>query len=158
MRSEPNVATRMEALIARGSDVLAKRRQTGGYSVLMTDDRLYAGWRTQAMHALTSLLGESHTYTQAFKAQVRPEASHEFVDMGIGILQAVHDDALAGDLLTTMAGVISGEIFSDFLEMAAHLLDNHYFHPAASLTGAVLEDGLRRIATANGVNSSGNLN
>jgi hypothetical protein len=35
--------------------------------------------------------------------------------------------------------------------MAAHLLEHGYWHPAASLTGAVLEDGLGRIAQSNDV-------
>ena len=36
--------------------------------------------------------------------------------------------------------------------MARHLLDAGYVHPAASLIGAVLENGLRQIASASGVN------
>jgi hypothetical protein len=35
--------------------------------------------------------------------------------------------------------------------MAQHLLDEGYKDPAASLTGAVLEDGLRRIARNNDI-------
>ena len=35
--------------------------------------------------------------------------------------------------------------------MAEHLLNNGYKDPAASLVGAVLEDGLRRICTTNGI-------
>jgi hypothetical protein len=40
-------------------------------------------------------------------------------------------------------------VFGDFLEMSEHLLTEGYKDPAASLTGAVLEDGLRRIARNN---------
>ena len=35
--------------------------------------------------------------------------------------------------------------------MAKQLIDHGYVHPAASLTGAVLEDGLRRIAVSRSV-------
>jgi hypothetical protein len=42
-------------------------------------------------------------------------------------------------------------VFTHFLEMAEHLYENGYIHPAASLTGAVLEDGMRKIAGANNI-------
>jgi hypothetical protein len=42
-------------------------------------------------------------------------------------------------------------VFSDFLDMAGHLLEGGYYHAAASLIGAVVEDGLRRIAAASSV-------
>lgn len=54
-------------------------------------------------------------------------------------------------LLRDVQELIAGEIFKDFLEMADHLLENNYKDAAASLTGAVLEDGLRRIAQVGGV-------
>lgn len=47
-----------------------------------------------------------------------------------------------------MGTLIEAEVFSDFLEMAQHLLDSGYKDPAASLAGAVLEDGLRRVGSA----------
>ena len=64
------------------------------------------------------------------------------------ILNTLRSDVLNGYLQTT-ANIISAEIFTDFLDMAQHLLDHGYKDPAASLCGAVLEDGLRRIARNN---------
>ena len=43
----------------------------------------------------------------------------------------------------------TAEVFSDFLEQADYLLQNGYAAPAASLAGAVLENGLRSIAERN---------
>ncbi|MDQ6985209.1 MAG: hypothetical protein Q9M91_02850 [Candidatus Dojkabacteria bacterium] len=43
------------------------------------------------------------------------------------------------------------EIFTDFLEMASHILSQGYKDPAASLIGAVLEDGLRKLCQANDI-------
>lgn len=47
------------------------------------------------------------------------------------------------------------EVFSDFLDMAAHLLEK-YHHPSAAtsagvLVGATLEEYLRKLADANGI-------
>jgi hypothetical protein len=63
----------------------------------------------------------------------------------------VKEDLQEGVLLTGIRDLVSAEIFSDFLDMAKHLHESGYKDPAASLTGAVLEDGLRRIAQSKNV-------
>ncbi len=45
-----------------------------------------------------------------------------------------------------MRALVEAELFSDLLDQAATLIRAGYFAPAAVLVGAVLEDGLRRIA------------
>jgi len=67
------------------------------------------------------------------------------VSYGQGILRAVKEDVELGYLARVRA-LITADVFSDFLEMADHLLDAGYKDPAASLVGAVLEDGLRTVA------------
>ena len=47
-------------------------------------------------------------------------------------------------------GLISVEIFSDFLEMSDQLLDAGYKEAAAVMIGAVLEEHLRGLSTRNG--------
>jgi hypothetical protein len=46
---------------------------------------------------------------------------------------------------------IHADVFSDFLEMAAHLLEERYKDPAAVLAGSVLEEHLRKLCDKNGV-------
>ena len=67
---------------------------------------------------------------------------------GIGILQAVVENIEQG-YIETVRQLIIAEVFSDFLEQARHLLKNGYKAPAASLAGAVLENGFRSIASRN---------
>jgi hypothetical protein len=62
-----------------------------------------------------------------------------------GILNGLYKDLEAG-LLIDIRTIVEAEVFSDLLEMAEHLLENGYKDPSAMLIGAVLEDGLRRIA------------
>ena len=50
-----------------------------------------------------------------------------------------------------MRGLIAAEFFSDFLDMAGHLLEEGYKDPAAVLAGSVLEEHLRQLADKNGV-------
>jgi hypothetical protein len=56
--------------------------------------------------------------------------------------------------LTSYEILVSSAVFSDFLEMASHLLKNSYKDASASLIGAVLENSLRQIAKNNNVNVS----
>ncbi len=48
-------------------------------------------------------------------------------------------------------GLISSEVFADFLEMSEHLLDEHYKDAAAVMIGSVLEEHLRQLATKIGI-------
>jgi hypothetical protein len=66
------------------------------------------------------------------------------------ILRALKADVQAG-YLRKQEDLIAAAVFSNFLDMAGHLLNAGYFHPAASLVGAVVEDGLRRVAASAGV-------
>ena len=90
---------------------------------------------------LTKLLGADHVYVASFEEIERGYVSS--VKAGIGILKAVRED-LEDGFLTDVQTLVSAEVFSDFLAMAGHLLEREYKDPAASLCGAVLEQGLRK--------------
>ena len=64
---------------------------------------------------------------------------------GLGILQAALEDVEQGHLETLQQMAVA-EVFSDLLDQADHLLQHDYVAPAASLAGAVLENGLRSLA------------
>jgi hypothetical protein len=72
------------------------------------------------------------------------------VAAGIAILDSVREDVEGGHL-ARFADLVSASIFVDFLDMATHLATAGSKDPAASLTGAVLEDGLRRICDNAGI-------
>jgi hypothetical protein len=101
----------------------------------------FYGWRTQAIAALQSILGDGNVYTIQFAKVANYQNGP---DAGIPVLLRAISDIENGYLRKT-SNIISAEVFSDFLEMADHLLKQGYKMPAASLCGAVLEDGLRRM-------------
>lgn len=80
---------------------------------------------------------------------IGPSNSHNIRYLA-GILQALKDDIAAG-YLRSVEELIHADIFADFLEMAQHLLDEGYKDPAAVLTGGVLEEHLRKLATRSGI-------
>lgn len=67
-----------------------------------------------------------------------------------GVLRALRADIEAG-YLRTLQELIHADLFSDFLEMAEHLLENGYKDAAAVLAGGVLEEQLRQLARKQGV-------
>jgi hypothetical protein len=69
-------------------------------------------------------------------------------ERGKGILLAVHEEMLGGWFRNTR-GLISSEIFSDFIEMAQYLLSEGYKDPAAVISGSVLEEHLRQLCQKN---------
>ncbi len=145
------IVKRIDELIEKGENVLSTYKPNPpnviGFPTL--DSGKFVEWQTQVLNFLINLLGLSHIYVQSFKDKVT-EGYESHVKMGQGILNAVKEDILGG-YLTDIKTLISAEVFSDFLEMAEHLLENGYKDPAASLCGAVLENGLRKIAMKKGI-------
>ena len=68
----------------------------------------------------------------------------------IGIADALHADLKAGRL-RTLEELIHGGIFTDFLEMAEHLLNEGYKDPAAVVAGSALESHLRLLCKKHSV-------
>lgn len=59
--------------------------------------------------------------------------------------------SLKNDFLENMAELIHGEVFTDFLEMAEHLLEEGYKDASAVMIGATLETHLKKLAIKNDV-------
>jgi hypothetical protein len=145
-----SLVSRLDRLIQKGQSVAGTRYSNAasfGPAHVQTD--AFAEWRSQADHMLTGLLGPDSTYVQRFRTDVTRAGPNE-VNHGLGVLRAVKQDAENGDLVD-LRTLVAGEVFADFLEMAKHLLEAGYPAAAASVAGAVLEDGLRRIAATNGI-------
>jgi len=130
-----------------GEKVLTTRHPApppfAGYNV---EEALFRQWRTSVL-AFLNVLPSEYVYYREFEANCMI-AYYDHANMGMAVLRAAKED-IAGGYLQKVETLVSAEVFNDFLEMAEHLLDNGYKDPAASLIGAVLEDGLRRICGNN---------
>ena len=67
-----------------------------------------------------------------------------------GVMQSLLDDTEAG-YTATVAELIHGEIFCDYLEMADHLLSSGYKDAAAAIAGSTLESHLRNLCRKAGI-------
>lgn len=151
MNTSQRFKARIERLLTKGRSVLATHRPNPpnviGFPTL--DYGAFAEWRTQSLSLLMNLLGPEHVYVASFEQTVEKGFTSN-VESGIGILTAVGED-LEDGYLTDVRTLVSAEVFTDFLDMVEHLLEHGYKDPAASLCGAVLEQGLRRIAANSSV-------
>lgn len=153
---------KLDALMSKASAIapLPEGKQPYGGGPVWVESRPFWEWRAQALALLSSILPDDHTYVQQFASAVemgnREKPDEGRIQAGLGILTAVREDIADGSL-ARLPALISGEIFSDFMEMAQHLHEEGYVHAAASIAGAVVEDALRRTLRNRHQRATGNL-
>lgn len=112
------------------------------------EESLFQQWITSSLAFLNSLPTD-FIYFGQFEGKCKGP-SYDHAQSGVAVLRAAKED-IEGGYLQKVESLVSASVFTDFLDMAEHLLDNGYKDPAASLIGAVLEDGLRRICHNNSI-------
>ncbi len=138
---------RLKELINLGTEVL-RSEHTVDY-IRYVDHAIFQRWRAGSLSFLSFVFGENHTHSHLFVTECKVAGPSD-VNVGLGVLEAARTDLETG-MMGRLDILVAADIFTNFLEMATHLIENGYKDPAASLTGAVLEDGLRKIAEANSV-------
>jgi len=106
-------------------------------------------FKTASISFILKLFGKDHPYFTEFERHT-DSGTLSNVQIAVGILNAIKDE-LEGGWLDSTRGLISADIFGDFLEMAEHLLEENYKDPAAVLTGSALEQHLRNLAISNSI-------
>lgn len=138
---------RVDEIVRLGQLALASEYSIGDWKWLR--DESFASFRSAGLSFLANLYGERHPYYADFHERVtEPKSGH--AEIGVGILKAVKGE-LSGGWLVTTRGLISAEIFADFLEMAEYLLAEQYKDAAAVIAGSSLEEHLRQLACKHGI-------
>ena len=141
---------RIDQLLQKGADVLATRHRTDQYTEYVDVGKI-KGFRSAALSFVERVYGISHSHYRELDKTTTGFGPLD-VEMGIEILQSIRDE-IAGDWLFTLRGMITAEVFADFIDMARFLLENGYKDPAAVIAGSVLEEHLRELCQKNGVES-----
>lgn len=138
---------RTEELIVQGQEVLqtTERNSWGPY----VNSGKFLGFRSACLSFFSNLFGKEHPYYLEFDQNVNDSTPNR-TEQGIGILYAVKKE-LEGGWVRTAKGLVSAEIFSDFLEMSSHLLEEGYKDPAAVMAGSVLEEHIRKLCEKHGI-------
>lgn len=138
-----DLSTRAQILIEDGKKVLTTERAWKSGRGSSVDYPGFNAFKTSCLSFILNIYGNTHPYYKQFDQHVAgtdPEATRT----GIQLLQAMISEFENGWLATTK-GLISAEIFTDFLDMASHLLSEDYKDAAAVMIGSVLEQHLRQL-------------
>lgn len=135
-----------DAVLARLDDLIGR---TGAFG--KDDHAQVQAYAAQAATAVGQIVGRDSDYYRVIHEATAAGMYASTIARHVGeVVQALRSD-VANGYLQRQADLIAAEVFGDFLDMAGHLVDKGYHQPAASLIGAVLEDGLRRLARTHDV-------
>lgn len=139
--------SRIDFLIANGKTALAGKKYSDYTAYVETG--LYAGFRSSSLSFISGLYGEKHTYYREFNSNVNNSYDYN-IESGVNILMSIKNEVENG-WLTTIKELVTAEVFSDFLEMSKHLLDEKYKDASAVMIGSVLEEHLRQLCAKNSI-------
>ena len=139
---------RVEELLMFADKVIATGQRTE-YSGDIVNGELFIEFRTLSLSFLQNAFGETHIFTIDFKKKVYDSYLYH-AENGRGILKAVKNE-LEGNWIFTVKGLISSELFADFIEMAEYFLTEGYKDAAAVMLGSVLEEHLRQLCNKNDI-------
>lgn len=142
-----NLKIRIDELVSLAGAVLATKYTHYEDEYLSTE--VFSEFRTASLSFLRNVFGEGHPFYKDFHNKVK-DCDPYMAEIGRGILNAAKKE-IDGGWLVTVKGLVSAEIFSDFLEMVEHLLQEGYKDPAAVMAGSVLEEHLRQLCNREGV-------
>lgn len=154
MKPDEKIQNRLAELIKVGEAVLATKRSPGPNVIgdFQVDSQQAYQWATSVQNLLARVFGPTSEHYKNFTAQVGSRLmTFSRTYRAQGILKAAKDDYDNGHLFE-LRRLVEAEVFDDFLEQAEHLLGSGYYQPAAVVAGCVLEDGLRKLCDAHGIN------
>lgn len=143
-----DLVKRLDQLIAMGNDVVSS-------SELEEDGSRYANpgaiksFRSSGLSFIQRVYENSHPHYIEFDSNTKGYDADN-AEVGISILEAIKSE-IEGGWLFTIKGLVTAEVFADFLEMAEYLLLENYKDPAAVMSGSVLEEHLRQLCLKNNI-------
>jgi hypothetical protein len=150
MTSINKFSERINQLIELGDKTLTTRSSVSGeFSIATVNSELFHEFRTSSLSFILLVYNETHPFYNDFNKTVT-RATPSDTQKGRGILKSIKSE-IDGDWFLTLKGLVSSEIFYDFLEMAEHLIKEGYKDPATVMIGSVLEEHLRQLCIKNSI-------
>ncbi|NQY26570.1 MAG: hypothetical protein HRT92_05265 [Piscirickettsiaceae bacterium] len=143
-----DLSKRIDQLLEQSTGVLATK-QSSKYDSNYVDSGALSGLRASVLSFIAMVYGKDHSHYSEFNAAT--DNSYEFnAKKGHAIILSIQNE-IEGGWVFSVKQLITAEIFSDFLEMAEHLLSQGYKDPAAVMIGSVLEENLRQLCSNNDI-------
>ena len=106
---------------------------------------------TSSIAAIHRITGENSTYSKEIKRiQTDSPKLHSHTSGIMGVVKGLKFD-IDNSFLQSLIELIHGDVFSDFLDMASHLVESGYKDAGAVIAGSTLENHLKQLATKNGI-------
>jgi hypothetical protein len=147
--------TELEKIIKDYRDAVGKSQHADASDVLGLSQVTSLQARCSA--AIERASGRKSSYYERVSAPFA-QKTHEWnrLAMQVGVVDSLLHD-IRGGFLKSLEELIHGDLFSDFLEMAAHLTSSGYKDAAAVIAGSTLEAHLKQLCARHSiaVDSSG---
>ena len=147
MNLKEKVINKFNKLLGEGKKILQNGEWNGRDFKRYPAKDDYLKWRTEALNLLRRVCGEdSEHYNQLLKIANGDDTSYNsyYFPHCYGIVLAAKSD-FDEDFLVDVKYLVRADLLDDFISQAEMLLKEGYHIPAASLSGAVLEDTLRKL-------------
>lgn len=145
---QEKLLNRLEQVENLGRATLATQ-SSNGFGGRYVDSGKANGFKAASLSFIEKVYGKDHSYYETFNNFVSGYYPSD-IESGLEILSSIRQE-IQGDWLFTVKGLVTAELFADFLEMADHLLQQGYKDPAAVIIGSVLEEHLRQLCNANSI-------
>lgn len=144
-----DLSKRIDELITLADKTLSTATRPAGISISTVNGELFNELRSASLSFIANVFGNKHPYYSDFDNRVNRSYPSEAA-YARGILKAIKGE-IDGGWMITMKGIVSAEIFSDFIEMSNHLLSENYKDAAAVMLGSTLEEHIRQLCIKNNI-------
>lgn len=145
------IEQKFKKLLEEGHRLLEKGGWDGKGMKHFPSDREYLRFKTGVANLIRLCFGkDSDHYREVLHINKQEEETNypALFPQYMGILEAAYQDFSDG-FLDDLRRLVRADLHSDFLEQAETLFEQGYHIAAACLTGAVLEDSLRKLCVKN---------
>ncbi|WP_045419310.1 hypothetical protein [Vibrio jasicida] len=156
MKVNKIVQKEIDSLIHIGSQIIDKASiSSSGFKG--NDLVEVSSWVTRVGQLIKRLYGEDSQHYKNYSKSISIDNFYTIHSNWYGHISQIQGLAITvkhdveNDLILSIRGLLQAEIFSDFLEIGEHLLNEGYKDAAAVTIGAVLEDGLRELCKKNDI-------
>ena len=144
-----DIIQRADELIKQGTELLQTQQYSEASHAKYVNEGSFRSVRAAMLSFLVSTFGKEHPYYEDIIERSTVGYSSD-LENAIGVMRAARNE-IAGGWLTQTKTIAAAEIFGDFIEMAEYLLSEGYKDASAVIIGSVLEEQLRQLCTASGI-------
>ena len=132
----------LDFVLSKGDKTLATKFE-GNRTYIEVDNAIFQAFKTPGLSTIKRILGETDPFYTQFESVLK-YTKYNLAEAGVEMLKDLKAQ-VSNNWIFSIKGLVSAEIFTDFLDMAQHLLDEGYKDAAAVIIGSSLENHLKQL-------------